>query len=204
MLPAFLRYDCSDGSHTPLRPAENPIRVVDCAAFGDDWSEPLGAEEVGAVARYFQTFQRLGRFLDFVNLRVGGRDHVIPYRTRGFQRGVTFEAPRSSLMQAVSLEIFDDLLIGNFMKTTLHGRWPESRLEPHFTPCVAEYGDRGRAHTEEELRKYFREYRRRAPLDFLHHRLEVKATDAVRATARRDSEAYLRLKRAVRAVRAHV
>jgi hypothetical protein len=32
-------------------------------------------------------------------------------------RGITFEAPRHSLLTAVRYEIFDDLLIGNFVKT---------------------------------------------------------------------------------------
>jgi hypothetical protein len=82
-----------------------------------------------------------------VNLRVGGRDHAIPIAARKFGRGVTFEAPRGSLVTALRYEIFDDLLIGNFMKTTLHGRWPQSRLYPDFTPYVAKYGDNGRART---------------------------------------------------------
>ena len=96
-----------------------------------------------------------------MNLRVGRRDHTIAISRRNFRRGVTFEAPRQSLVTALKYEIFDDLLIGNFMKTTLHGKWPESRLYPEFSPYVAKYADNGQARTQEELRAYFAEYRRR-------------------------------------------
>lgn len=89
------------------------------------------------ATRYFRSIDYLATFLDYVNLRVGGRDHVIALSRRNFRRGVTFEAPRRSLVTALQYEIFDDLLIGNFMKTTLHGKWPRSRLYPHFSPYVA-------------------------------------------------------------------
>src|SRR6266571_6622242 len=46
------------------------------------------------------------------------------------------------------MKILDHLLIGNFMKTTLHGKWPESRLYPEFSPYVAKYADNGRARTK--------------------------------------------------------
>ena len=79
-------------------------------------------------------------------------------------------------MKAINIEIFDDLLIGNFMKTSLIGKWPESKLYPDFTPYVGKYADNGRAKTTEELREYFREYRRRAPLDFFRHRLQYRVS----------------------------
>jgi hypothetical protein len=88
--------------------------------------------------------------------------------------------PRGSLMTAVEYEVFDDLLIGNFMKTTLHGKWPRSGLYPDFSPFVAKYADNGRARTPEELAAYFTDYRRRAPVDYLRHRLEERSKDIVR------------------------
>ena len=56
-------------------------------------------------------------------------------------------------MTAINYEIFDDLLIGNFMKTVLHGG--VRSLYPDFTPYVAKYGDNGRAFTVGELHDYF-------------------------------------------------
>jgi hypothetical protein len=64
-------------------------------------------------------------------------------------------------MTAVQYKVFDDLLIGNFMKTTLHGKWPRTRLYPDFTPYVAKYADNGGAKSKQELDVYFSEYRRR-------------------------------------------
>jgi hypothetical protein len=61
-------------------------------------------------------------------------------------------------MTAVRYEIFDDLLIGNFMKTVLHGGLRS--LYPDFTPYVAKYGDNGRAFSVGELHDYFLAYRK--------------------------------------------
>jgi hypothetical protein len=43
-------------------------------------------------------------------------------------------------MTAVEYQVFDDLLIGNFMRTKLHGG---AKLYPHFTPRTAKYSDNG-------------------------------------------------------------
>ena len=104
---------------------------------------------------------------------VGGDETLIELRSRELQRGLTFEVPRGSLATAVNYEIFDDLLIGNFMKVTLHGEWGPGRLYPDFSPFVAKYGDNGRAHTLKELREYHWSYFRRAPGEYLRHRFET-------------------------------
>jgi hypothetical protein len=73
-------------------------------------------------------------------------------------------------------------LIGNFMATTLHGRWPESKLSVDLTPYVAKYADNGRARTHEELRTYFAAYRRRmGAVRYLRHVVERQAKHALRA-----------------------
>ena len=97
------------------------------------------------------------RQFGFLNFRVGGRDKVVDLEGPR-HRGITFEAPRNSLMTSVLCEIFDDLLIANFTRTTLHG--DVRSLYPDFTPYVAKYGDNGRAFSVRELREYFRAYRR--------------------------------------------
>src|SRR5207253_7883503 len=123
---------------------------------------------------YFLQFERLRRKVDFLRFKVGGEETMIELRGgRGLSRGLTFEVPRGSLMTSVQYQIFDDLLIGNFMKVTLHGEWGPGRLYPDFSPWVAKYGDNGRAHTMKELREYHRSYRERAPGDYLRHRFET-------------------------------
>jgi hypothetical protein len=202
ILPAFVRYDLLADSAEPINPPLEPAVVLPPRDFGDDWSEDLDGEELKIANRYFQSIDHLATFLDYVNLRVGGRDHAIAISRRNFRRGVTFEAPRRSLVTALKYEIFDDLLIGNFMKTTLHGKWPESRLYPNFAPYVAKYADNGRARTTKELRAYFAEYRRRTgAFAFLRHRFAARASEMVRAAVAADSPAYRFARRAYWAIR---
>jgi hypothetical protein len=191
ILPAFVRYDLVADRVERIDPPAAAEVVLPAKDFGDDWSEDLDAEGVALATRYFRSIDSLSTYLDYVNLRVGGRDHVITLAKRKFNRGVTFEAPRHSLMSALQYEIFDDLLIGNFMKTTLHGEWPASRLYPHFTPYVAKYADNGHARTAEELNAYFAEYRRLAgSFAFLRHRLVSRAAQLLRSAIQFDSTAW--------------
>ena len=130
----------------------------------------------------------MARHLDRVVFRVGDEEHAVDLGGRDTGRSVTFAVPRASLMRAVEWEIFDDLLIGNYMTATLHGPWPSSRLYPGFTPWVTKYADNGRARTDAELRAYFAEYRRRLGVTtWLRSSLEQRAKDSVRARLSADS-----------------
>jgi len=176
ILPAYIRVDVLRDAVEEIRPALLRPEPVDPRQFGDDWSERLEPDEARQLREYFTRFDHLRGFLDFLRFRVGGEDHVVELARRGFERGITFEVPRGSLMTAVTYRVFDDLLIGNFMKVTLHGRFAEGRpLYPDFTPYVAKYGDNGLAYTRGELRDYFSAYRRRAGFDYLRHCLELEA-----------------------------
>ena len=64
------------------------------------------------------------------------------------ERGITFAVPRNSLMSAIDYRIFDDLLIGNFMKTTLHGVKSLYEEPGRFNFSVAKYGDNGLVESE--------------------------------------------------------
>jgi hypothetical protein len=193
LLPAFVRYDVATGSWEAIDPPAAPDVAYAPEEFGDDWSLPLEPDDVGAVRRYFGAIERLARHLDRIVLRVGGQEHAIDLGGRDTGRAVTFAAPRASLVRAVEWEIFDDLLIGNFMTTTLHGPWPTSKLYPGFTPWVTKYADNGRARTDAELRAYFAEYRRRlGAITWLRSSLEQGAKDAVRARLSPHSPVYQR------------
>ena len=176
ILPAYVRYDAARDAVEELHPEPLRVAPVDPRQFGDDWSERLEPDEARRVRQYFARFEHLRAFLDFLRVRVGGEDHVVELAKRGFERGLTFEVPRGSLLTAVTHRVFDDLLIGNFMKVTLHGRFSEGRaLYPDFTPYVAKYGDNGLAYTRGELREYFAAYRRRAGFDYVRHCFELEA-----------------------------
>ena len=172
-LPAYVRYDCITDDVTPLNPPRSREPLHDPQEFGDDWKQRLEQDEKTRLTVYFKKFEHLRRNIDFLRFVVGGDETLIDLRSRDFSRGLTFEVPRGSLMAAVRYEIFDDLLIGNFMKVTLHGEWGPGRLYPDFSPWVAKYGDNGRAHTLKELREYHRSYFRRAPAEYVRHRFET-------------------------------
>lgn len=198
LLPAFIRVDCAGDGVEPINPSERPRAVRDPKEFGDDWGEELETEDVARVSAYFKSIEHLGRHFDFINVCVGGKDNVVSLRKRGFETGLTFEVPRTSLLVAIENEIFDDLLIGNFMRTTAHGG---ARLYPHFTPFVAKYADNGGAKTREEVRRYFGGYLRRAPFEYLRDRFERRSRDVVRSILPEGSGLYRITRRGYRRIR---
>ena len=158
--------------------------------FGDNWSEPLEHADKQKLTAYFQAKETLQANLGYLRFRVGGGETVIDLNPKLRQFGVTFEVPRGSLMTAVEYQVFDDLLIGNFMRTTLHGG---VKFKSQFNQRVAKYSDNGGANTDAQLRNYFFEYFGRAPLDMLFHFLEVKSEDIFRKLVPMNSLPYRRI-----------
>ena len=110
-------------------------------------------------------------------MKFGGKSHIVDLNPAKRDRGFTFEAPRNSFMTALEYEIFDDLLIGNFMKTTLHG---DVGLYPDFSPYVAKYADNGGAKSKAELRSYFLHYFLRDPVASILKKVSTGSEDIVR------------------------
>jgi hypothetical protein len=182
LLPPFVRRDFGKDTVEEISPRENPRAVKDPKEFGDDWAETLSKEELAECDRYFRSMEMVRRNVDFINLKVGGRDNRIDLG-RAAGKGVTFELPRGSLMTSVRLEIFDDVLIGNYTKTTLHGDWGPMKLYPDFTPYVAKFADNGRARTRAQLRAYHREYFRRDPLGVLRAEFDARCVRPLQTAA---------------------
>jgi hypothetical protein len=189
ILSAFISYDLLKDTVENINPPETDGKIYPPEHFGDNWSDLLSKSDLEMSKKYFKSINRLSDTLDFINLRVGGKDNIIELSRKKFNRGITFEVPRHSLMMAVSGEIFDDLLIGNFMKTTLHGNWSSQRLYPDFTPYIAKFADNGRVKSEEEIRKYFSFYRNQAPFDYLKHKIEQGGINVILDTFGNDSTA---------------
>ncbi|TAJ15810.1 MAG: MBL fold metallo-hydrolase [Planctomycetota bacterium] len=160
-LEPFIRYDLARESWTRIDPAPLPDVALPPAQFGDDWSDELDAEDVAKIRAYLAPIEHLRTFLGYIRFKVGAREHVFDVSSEHRARGITFEVPRGSLMTAIEWRIFDDLLIGNFMKTTLHGPWSEragNALYPDFSPFL-KFADNGRARSAAELARYFAHYR---------------------------------------------
>ena len=162
ILPPFVHRDFANDEVSGINPPETPDDLQEPEEFGDDWSDELEPGDLERIRAYLAPVTHLRRALGFVNFRVGGRDNFIDINRAQFDRGYTFEVPRGSLMTAVEHQVFDDLLIGNFMRTIVHGDFgcpPTSALYPHFTPFLTKFGDNGNARSEDELRAYFGRYR---------------------------------------------
>ena len=202
LLPAFVRYDVLADAVETIDPRRRDTELVDPAELGDDWTEPLEPADVDLARRYFRSIRHVADHFDFVAVDVGGEEHVIGLDGGRRRPGLTFAAPRRSLVTSLEHRVFDDMLIGNFMRTTVHRGAPggagPAALYPHFTPYVGKYADNGGARTPEELRRYFRAYRDRAPVDFLRHRVEQASVDLVRRHVAPDSRPYRLARRAYR------
>lgn len=186
-IPGFFKYDVIADRVTPvdLEPESRDFQPPQ--AFGDDWSEPLSSPEEAQLRAYFGKFEYVRDRFEFLTFRVGGRNTTLSLAgPKG--RGLTFEAPRNSLMTAINYEIFDDLLIGNFMKTTLHG---VPSLYPDFAPYVAKYGDNGRAFTRAELYEYFRAYRQIAGVQGWIDRMKSESSRRIRNALASNRHVYL-------------
>ena len=208
ILPAFVQYDCMHDRWEPINPPAASLVVRDPREFGDDWEEQLDKADIATATQYFQSIFHLTKNLDFINLRVGGKDNIIELGKKNFYRAITFEAPRHSLMIAIRYEIFDDMLIGNFMKTTLHGKL-QSRmptLSPYFEPYVPKYADNGRAKSQKELKLYFKEYKKRIGMnsistEFLLHRFEMLSKNVFRHYFPENSTTYQTTKHVYHSIR---
>jgi hypothetical protein len=190
LLPAFIRYDCARQSLQRIDPPRTAQRVFSPEEFDDAWSETLSADDEAKLTAYINSFEHVRNHFAFIRFKIGGECHTIDLNAAKRGLGITFEAPRHSLMLAVEQETFDDLLIGNFMKTTLHGDHGTRPLYPDFTPYIAKYGDNGGARTDEELEAYFTQYRKRSPFDYFYQQLENRSAKIFRSLVSPDSPAY--------------
>jgi hypothetical protein len=162
----FVTVDLPTGAITRNHPAQTSDTSQITATTGDDdWSETLSAEEWGQVEAFMRRFHLVRRYLDFVIFTVGGESHQVALNPRSTRkpadrRGIQFFVPRASLMETVTWGYFDDLLIGNFMKTRLIN----TQLYPRFTPLVAKIGGNAKVFTRTEYLRFLGRYARRNPV----------------------------------------
>jgi len=128
-----------------------------------------------ALERFIRQFQLLKRHVDFIQFTVGGEGrtfYIDPWRVRRGKnrRGIHFIAPRNSLMKAVEYGYFDDLLIGNFMKTQLIN----TDLYPYFTPIVAKLGGNAKVFTPRDLWRFHAHYFQLSPRAYIAHHLQMQ------------------------------
>ena len=170
--PPFQRITFKGGeiNFRSINPPEKVVNTpVDEEVFGDNWSERLTDREGVLCRQYFNSISSIPSNFRSIDLVVGGTKTSVLSAGRG-SVDLLFEVPRKSLVRAVRREIFDDLLIGNFMKTTIVGA--RNLYYPDFTLSVAKYSDNGGVKLSEDLKDYFAYYRRgRSMVDRLERRI---------------------------------
>ncbi len=173
IVPPYVTMDAQTGHYVENYPeGTSDISQISDKTGDDDWNERLSGQEWDQVAAFFRRFELLKRRIDFIEVSVGGESRRFatrPSSPLSGGDGVTFYVPRRSLIEAVTYGYFDDLLIGNFMKTQLHGR---AKLYPYVTPIIAKLGGNARVFTHSQYYRFLWRYLRRNPVGFVQWRLE--------------------------------
>ena len=184
LLPAFICWDSNKEDYEKIKVEKLENIILSPEDFGDNYSDQLTLEDKEKITKYFRAFGAIPDYFGSIVFKVGGKDFGIKLSEKS--PSLRFEAPRGSLMKAVDYEIFDDVLIGNFMKTTLVGC---TSLYPNFIPPVTKYGDNGLAKSKKELDKYF-DYYRLNSADYWRDMLKFKTEGIVRSFISPQSKLY--------------
>jgi len=184
ILPAFIKWDSSKSDFTKLNPQKNITEPNEPKKFGDNWSDELNDDDKIILKNYFLKFDHLKKKFGFINFRIGNKDFIIKLSNR--KEGIEFSTPRNSLIFSINNNIFDDILIGNFMKTKLIN---VPSLYPDFIPYVTKYGDNGMARTYQELKKYF-EYYKLSSTNYWLDYLKLKSESIIRPKIEKYKKIY--------------
>jgi len=162
----FSLIDCKTGKFEKINPPKMEINIKKPEEFDDNWSDQLSKEEFKQVYNYFITKEKLFTVLGFIRFLVGGKEYFIRFNKK-LKSGITFQVPRNSLLLTTKLRIFDDLLIGNFMKTTLHN-FP-NLYHNQFKYIIANWSDNGNIDTEMQYQNYKHEYEKKMGQNLLYN-----------------------------------
>ncbi|MEQ1890432.1 MAG: hypothetical protein ABL951_14825 [Alphaproteobacteria bacterium] len=131
----------------------------------DDWNEKPDEADWNRISDFFLKFETLRDDVDIIAVTIGGerRDFTLNPSVRAVPkeklRIVHFTAPRKSFMETITWGYFDDMLIGNFMKTEL----VNVTLYPNFSPKIAKYGGNAKIFTNQDMAKFRWHYLSRNP-----------------------------------------
>ena len=108
--------DLSRAASIAQQALDNNIKIKESIEHGDYWDQDLRSNEFKLVKDYLNTIEEISKnsFL----IKVGSQIIESDIKLSRFKRSQKFilHAPRKSLIKAIKLNIFDDLLIGNFAR----------------------------------------------------------------------------------------
>lgn len=184
MLPAFIIWDTLKEEFQKINPPQNDEKIKFPEDFGDSWSDDLTKEDKNLIKNYFNKFEYVKKKFGFFSFKIGNSEFNIKYSNK--KEGIEFNCPRNSLIFAIKNNIFDDILIGNFMKIRLIN---VPSLYPEFTPYITKYGDNGLSYSEGELKKYFEYYKFNSANFWLDY-LKIKTEDIIRPKLEKYKNVY--------------
>ena len=163
----FIRWDCSLQTYENINPETRDKIIYKPEDFGDSWIDDLSKEDKKNIEIYFKKKITLADKVGFVRFKVGKSEYVVNINKKN-KLGFTFEVPRSSLMKVIEYEIFDDILIGNYAKLTVHNEPKNIKNEPiQFLKIPLLYGDQSKIYSKDDLNLYMEYYSKMFPLIFL-------------------------------------
>lgn len=174
LIEPYVKVDLGTGAVTANHPThESDLSQLTGGTGNDDWNARLDAGEWTKVESFIRKFEIIQDRIDFIEFTVGGEKRRIFINPRADRsspklRGINFIVPKQSLMETVEYGYFDDLLIGNFMKTQLIN----VRLYPDFSKQVGKLGGNAKVFTKPQLRAFESHYFRRSPRAFVGARIE--------------------------------
>ena len=184
LLPAFILWDSIKKDYKEINPEENNEQLISEEFFGDNWSDDLDKHDKKIIEKYFKSFEHLKNKIGFLNFKIGKSELNIKFSDKA--EGISFKSPRNSFMYAISNEIFDDILIRNFMQVELIGL---KGFYPDFTPYVTKYSDNGGSKNNKELKKYFEFYKMNS-INYWKDLLMLKTEDKIRTSLNEVKWAY--------------
>ena len=194
MLPAFIQWNTENQQFIKINPDKNNTEELTPEFFGDYWSDQLSKEDEKSISDYFLKFDHLKNKFGFLSFLVGNKEMNLKLSNRN--EGIRFSAPRNSLIYSINNKIFDDVLIGNFMKVQLIN---VPSLYPDFTPFVTKYGDNGGVSSQQDLKKYFNYYRLNSA-NYWTDMLNLKTEEIVRAKLAKTKSIYFLARKIKRAL----
>lgn len=185
LLPAFIYWDSETHSYTEIKPDKLMEEFHAPEEYGDNWSDQLESDDIKFITHYFSKIEYIRNWLGNIHIEVGGVTNTISLSDINSE--IIFKVPRNSLMAAIRYEIFDDLLIGNFMKTTLINI---DGFGDDFIPYVTKYADNGLAKSHRQLKSYFQAYHKRSGFNYLSDRFLLKSENIFRKHISPETKLY--------------
>ena len=174
LLPAFIIWNSEKESYTKINPKINDNNFFSPKDFGDNWDDDLNNKDQDIIKEYFYSFHHIKKKFGFLSFKIGRSEFNLKFSNK--KEGIQFHAPRNSFIFSIKNKIFDDILIGNFVKIKLID---VPSLYPDFTPYVTKYGDNGMSRSRDELKKYFEYYKFNSANFWLDY-LKIKTEDIIR------------------------